>query len=39
MVVAIGTLFMEKPYDLDYELIRPSQPWEQLIWYVKTEGP
>jgi hypothetical protein len=39
MVISIATLLTETPYDPDYELIRPSQPWTQLIWDCKAKGP
>jgi hypothetical protein len=38
-VLSVATMLMEEPYDLDYELYRPSQPWKQLIWDCKAEGP
>ena len=31
-------LTMEEPYDFDYELIRPSQPFKQMIWDVNYRG-
>jgi hypothetical protein len=37
--ISIAILLTETPYDLDYEWYRPSEPWTQLIWDCKTEGP
>lgn len=39
LVYLMASMLMEEPYDFDYELQRPDQPFKQLIWDVKTEGP
>ncbi len=38
MIISITTLLTEKPYDFDYKLIRPSQPYKQLIWDINYRG-
>jgi hypothetical protein len=38
-IISIATMLMETPYDLDQEFTRPSQPWKQLMWDCKAEGP